>query len=99
MANNLVVGDLHTKFDILEKAISYFNDDSSIERIIFLGDYVDDWNKPPEASYNLLTRLITLKKAYPDKVVLLLGNHDFHYIYDDARYSGYNYETLLFARR
>ena len=77
MANNLVVGDLHTKIDILEKAISYFDNDSSIERIIFLGDYVDDWNKPPEASYNLLTRLIAFKKAYPDKVILLLGNHDF----------------------
>ena len=77
MANNLVVGDLHTKIDILEKAISYFDNDSTIEKIIFLGDYVDDWNKPPEASYNLLTRLITFKKAYPDKVILLLGNHDF----------------------
>ena len=77
MMNNLVIGDLHTKFDTLEKVISYFDDGSTIERIIFLGDYVDDWNKAPEASYNLLTRLIAFKKAYPNKVVLLLGNHDF----------------------
>jgi hypothetical protein len=77
MTNNLVVGDLHTKFDTLEKVISYLDDHLTIERIIFLGDYVDDWNKAPEASYNLLTRLIAFKKAYPNKVVLLLGNHDF----------------------
>lgn len=69
----LVCGDLHTKIRIFEdvKAIS-----SKFEKVVFMGDYVDDWNVMPEVSYNLLERLVEWKKQEPDKVVLLWGNHD-----------------------
>ena len=68
----LAVGDLHTKFHILDRVIEKSED---YDRVIFLGDYVDEWNVCPEASYNLLSRLIEFKKANMDKVVLCLGNH------------------------
>lgn len=68
----LVVGDLHTKFDILQRVEELA---PSYDQVIFLGDYVDDWGKVPEASYNLLQELIEFKKRSPN-VILLLGNHD-----------------------
>lgn len=73
MNRHLFVGDLHTKYHILEKVIEL---GEKYDKVIFLGDYVDDWGAIPEASYNLLNRLIEYKKENPDKVVLLLGNHD-----------------------
>lgn len=87
-SNILVVGDLHTKFHIFEKVKEIAE---SYDRIIFLGDYVDDWGAPPEASYNLLNGLIEYKNIYPEKVVLLLGNHDFsEWIGDSFICSGYS---------
>lgn len=68
----LVVGDLHTKLPILERVIAKAND---YDKIIFLGDYVDEWGTPATLSANLLARLIEFKKTNMDKVVLLLGNH------------------------
>lgn len=72
---SLVCGDLHAKYHILDK-VDAQDSKNHYDKIIFLGDYVDDWDTPAEVSYNLLERLISWKKAEPDKIVLLLGNHD-----------------------
>lgn len=69
----LVCGDLHTKFHIFETVREMAKD---YDRVVFLGDYVDEWDAIPETSYNLLKALIDYKKQYPKKVILLLGNHD-----------------------
>ena len=69
----LFVGDLHAKYDILEKVKEL---SKTYDKVVFLGDYVDDWDAMPEASYNLLNSLIEFKLDNPDKVKLLLGNHD-----------------------
>ena len=69
----LVCGDLHTKISILnqiETLVSFY------DKIVFLGDYVDEWDTIPDASYNLLWELIDFKRKFPNVVVLLLGNHD-----------------------
>lgn len=51
-----------------------------VERIIFLGDYFDSFHiSVAEQMYNF-KEILALKKRYPDKVVLLIGNHDIHYI-------------------
>lgn len=48
--------------------------------VIFLGDYFDCWkNKWPEQLQNFLN-ICTLKRKHPDKVKVLLGNHDRSYI-------------------
>lgn len=73
MTKTLVCGDLHTKFHIFEKVKEMVE---NYDRVIFLGDYVDEWEAIPEASYNLLFELIEYKKQNMDKVILLWGNHD-----------------------
>ena len=86
-----VVGDLHTKYHILEKVKKI---SKNYDKVIFLGDYVDDWNTVSEASYNLLDSLISFKKENPDKVVLLLGNHDLsEWFGRPFACSGYNMNT------
>jgi hypothetical protein len=58
------------------------------DRVVFLGDYVDAWNNYwPEQGENL-EAIVAFKRKYPDKVVLLYGNHDMSYVIDE-RCSGY----------
>jgi predicted phosphodiesterase len=52
------------------------------EKIVFLGDYVSpypDERITNEAAIEILKEVVEFKKENPDKVVLLLGNHDFSY--------------------
>ena len=60
--------------------------------IIFTGDYVDTRNEDITEHMILdnLNDVIFLKKAMHDKVILLWGNHDIHYINPIMRCSGYN---------
>jgi predicted MPP superfamily phosphohydrolase len=59
-----------------EKAKERIND---CDKIIFVGDYVDNWvNEWPDQMDNLLN-IIEFKKQNADKVVLLWGNHDTSY--------------------
>ena len=51
-------------------------------RYIFLGDYLDPYeNIPRKRLINNLKQIIKLKTNRPDDVILLLGNHDLHYLH------------------
>ncbi|MBI2966943.1 MAG: metallophosphoesterase [Bacteroidetes bacterium] len=50
------------------------------DKIVFLGDYADSfYHRDDEILQNLL-KIIDFRKKHSGKVVLLLGNHDLHYI-------------------
>ena len=61
------------------------------DKVVFLGDYVDSYDKTNEEILTNLKNIIDLKKQYPNDVILLLGNHDFAYLYNE-RCSGYRPE-------
>jgi hypothetical protein len=71
----VVIGDLHGKD--LWKRLS----PEDYDLMVFLGDYVDHWTISNTLILHNLKEIIALKKKYPDKVVLLTGNHDFQYMY------------------
>jgi len=57
-------------------------DISLCDKVVFLGDYVDSSGKYTlEQEITNLEAIIELKKAHPEKVVLLLGNHDILYLH------------------
>lgn len=59
------------------------------EKIVFLGDYTDPYEMEGITNREALKNfksIIAFKQQNPEKVVLLLGNHDLHY------YSEYYYE-------
>lgn len=62
--------------------------------LIFLGDYLDPKNDEEitadNAYYNLID-IVNLKKQNPDKVILLWGNHDLHYMYRNLMGSRYDH--------
>lgn len=63
------------------------------ELVIFLGDYCDSYTKTNEEILQSLDFVLKLKDEYPDKVVLLMGNHDMQYYSTDRRFgcSGYRF--------
>ena len=74
----ICIGDLHGNDRwkaILEKEKNY-------DRIIFLGDYFDSkrFDIGIEAELENFKNILDLKNTFPEKVILLCGNHDLHYL-------------------
>lgn len=56
---------------------------NEVDKVIFLGDYLDPYrheNITFEDAVDNFKNIIDFKAAHPDKVELLLGNHDMHYL-------------------
>jgi hypothetical protein len=56
-------------------------DPSEWDHLVFVGDYVDSDDFTPGQIKKNLKSILHLKKKYPHKVVLLMGNHDLAYYY------------------
>lgn len=89
----LCIGDIHGRNfwkEAVEKSID------KVEKIIFLGDYLDPYpwegitRKEAIANFQ---EIIDFKKENKDKVVLLLGNHDFPYIDKKVFYTRSRYDS------
>jgi len=96
----IIIGDIHGESSFQE-ALNYYperndikDDFSDIDLVIFMGDYVDSSYIDNISMKNNLIKIINLKKKYPDKVVLLIGNHDLQYmsISNNHPCSGYRSE-------
>lgn len=64
----------------------------AMDKIIFVGDYVDSFDVANVDMKLNLEEIIHFKREYPDKVVLLIGNHDVQYIEPNQICSGYRPE-------
>ena len=85
----IIIPDLHGR-EFWRGAVKDFGEDT---RVVFLGDYMDpyedDWIYWSDA-FKGLQDIIAFKKAHPEKVTLLLGNHDLHYLYPQLKGSRFN---------
>lgn len=84
----IVIGDIHGR-PIWKEIVN-----QEFDKVVFLGDYFDTRdNYSAEQQIKNFKDIVSYKEANSEKVVLLLGNHDFHYTpiakqFGD-RYSGY----------
>ena len=75
----LFVGDVHNHsymFQEIEKLDKLHN----FDKVIFLGDYVDDWSTDNHNSLSTLDTVINLKNSNREKYTFLLGNHELSYL-------------------
>ena len=88
MERIIAIGDVHG-YDTWKRIVDKHYD--NVDRIIFVGDYVDSFQITGEKQLVNLLDIIELKKLLKDKLVLLIGNHDYHYMDNGtyARYSGF----------
>lgn len=85
----LIHGDIHGRDKWKKVNTEGYN------KIIFLGDYVDSFDIPAEQQISNLKDIIEFKNN-DNRVINLIGNHDYHYLNDFVEsYSGfqskYNY--------
>jgi hypothetical protein len=91
----LIIGDVHESdfwVDYVQK-----NKDR-VEKIVFMGDYFDSFKKVSAqvASENFKKILALRESLGMEKVILLIGNHDFHYTkFCMGRYSGFSTTTFV----
>lgn len=79
--NILFVGDVHTKLNIIDLVEQLLNNSSmKIDKVVFTGDYVDDWGCSIQDNINTIKYVISFKNRYKDKIILLLGNHELSYL-------------------
>lgn len=80
----IAIGDIHGR-DSWKEIVK-----QDFDKVIFIGDYFDSHDIPFKDQLQNFQAIIAFKKENIDKVVLLIGNHDFHYLrYVDEHYSGY----------
>lgn len=83
----IFLGDIHGRTvwkQIIEK-------EKDADRIIFVGDYFDSFEFSGVEQLHNFLEIVNFKKNSNKEVVLLFGNHDYHYIpgYVGSPYSGY----------
>lgn len=82
----IAIGDTHGRDDWRNISIQ-----NECDKLVFIGDYFDTHEDiSPKQQINNFKDIIKFKESSPDEIILLFGNHDFHYMRGiDDRYSGY----------
>ena len=78
----IIIGDVHCNRG-WEKLVKAHPD---ADEIIFVGDYLDPYSRFDKYDEDCVEgvknfiKIVDFKRANPEKVTLLIGNHDFHYL-------------------
>lgn len=90
----IVVGDVHCKDRcVMDRIESALNNDSDIQRVVLMGDYIDDWGMSAHECAKSLRRLVQRVSNLRSRgfvVDCLWGNHDFAYVFGFSC-SGHHY--------
>ena len=80
----VTLGDIHGRSN-WKLAI---HQEEPVDRVIFIGDYMDSWDIPGVEQIDNFKQIIQYKENNPQiEVVLLIGNHDHHY-FPEIGYTG-----------
>jgi metallophosphoesterase len=100
MGKILVCGDVHCKKEVVDQALKLYQE-NNCDKLIFIGDYTDDWNDTVEQNIEILDYLFHLKHIMGEKLILLFGNHDIsNWIGGEFKCSGFTnikHEQLKFS--
>ena len=80
----IILGDTHGR-SIWKDIVAQ----EKADRVIFIGDYFDSFDIDPVVQQYNFKEIIEFKEKDECEVILLVGNHDFHYYPGGETYSGY----------
>jgi predicted phosphodiesterase len=88
----IYIGDTHGR-DCWMKIVEQ-NPDADL--FVFAGDYFDSLTIPALSQINNFKLILNFRNENPDKVILLFGNHDFHYTSGciGGTYTGFDYSVF-----
>ena len=87
----IVIGDVHGRS--LWKLI--VNQEQDADRIVFIGDYFDSFDIKGDDQINNFLDIIEYKKSSNKEIIMLVGNHDFHYFPEVGDTGTSGYQTRL----
>lgn len=79
----LVVGDMHLKEELILSRVDAAIEQMGIDRVVFCGDYLDEWNSNDltmRDAIDCLTSWVKGRRSRGLAVDLVLGNHDMCYL-------------------
>ena len=71
----IAIGDTHGRADWKILA-----DKHQFDKLVFIGDYFDSLHLDAATQIENFLNIVSYKRSHPSKVILLFGNHDFHYL-------------------
>ena len=77
MAKIYAISDIHGYLDEFIKALNKVELSDKDNRLILLGDYIDNGSK----SFQVLSKIIELEEVYSGQIITLFGNHE-EWFYD-----------------
>jgi hypothetical protein len=87
----IVLGDTHGRS--FWKLITH---KENADRVIFIGDYFDSFDIPGVEQIQNFKEIIEYKNKGTNEVILLIGNHDYHYMQGiSEQYSGYQHNLAM----
>ena len=86
----VVIGDVHGR-SLWKLIVNQENPD----RVIFIGDYFDSFNIKGEEQLNNFLDIIEYKKSSGKEVIMLIGNHDFHYFPEVGNTGTSGYQSIF----
>lgn len=88
MSKTIFLGDIHGR-NIWKDIIR----NETPDRVVFIGDYFDSFDKELTAAIQMqnFKDIIDFKETSGIEVIILVGNHDYHYYPGGETYSGYQY--------
>jgi predicted phosphodiesterase len=101
MNKTVILGDTHGR-DCWKQIVA----SESPDRVIFIGDYFDSFDNTAVEQMHNFKEIIDWKQSGQSEVIMLIGNHDYHYMRGVSQYySGYQagarpaIEHLLYENR
>jgi hypothetical protein len=88
----LIVPDVHGR-NFWKPVLDYHGE------VIFLGDYTDPYSREgltQEDAYRNLLAIVDYRQANPDRVTLLIGNHELHYY--NSRFAASRFSDTYYER-
>jgi predicted phosphodiesterase len=86
----VVIGDIHGR-DCWKQIVI----DEQPDRVIFIGDYFDSYDDYTAAeqmwNFEQIINFKLIRESVQSEVIILVGNHDFHYVDGSEHYSGYQF--------
>ena len=97
----LTIPDIHgepgwKKLGDIQKLLNDNKETPLFDYYIFLGDYMDSFHRTDKEIEENLLEIIRFKNMYLEKIVLLLGNHDFSYLYDPVKFKHTGFRPSMY---
>ena len=87
----VVIGDVHGR-DQWKQIVAQ---ESDTDRFVFLGDYFDSFDISAVEQMHNFKEIVEFKQTIGEEVIMLIGNHDYHYFPEIGDSSTSGYQTRM----